>query len=164
MQGSVSDCVSPNVYLNRALDIIQQHSLKREMLDWEGLRSEALALASGAQTFQDTYPAIKFALSQLGDHHSFLRAADKATAASIAQRWGLGFRSANGVILRVYLTSPAYKAGIQPGDTIETIEGMPQASWEDQNHTCIDFFKGEQICLTLLREGEKQLTVELKSA
>lgn len=164
MSGSASDYVSPNVYLNNALDLIEQHSVRREMLDWEALRSKALTIVAEAHTLQDTYPAIRFVLSQLGDRHSFLLGADKARAVSIAQRCGLGFRSVDGVIVRVYPTSPAFDAGIQPGDKIETIEGMRPTNWEDQNHTRIDFFKGERICLSLNREGDKQLTVALHSA
>jgi hypothetical protein len=73
MYGSAVDDDSPRVDLNRAIDILQQHSIKRETINWDVLRSQALALAKEAQTLQETYPAIKLAIKQLGDNHSFLK-------------------------------------------------------------------------------------------
>jgi hypothetical protein len=58
-------------YLDEALDIIQEHSLNREQIDWERLRGRARSRAMGAGTPEDTYLAIQFALKDLGDHHSF---------------------------------------------------------------------------------------------
>lgn len=91
------------------------------MLDWEVLRSKALAKA---QIFQGTYPAIRFALSQLGDRHSFLRRAN-TVAANKVLRQGLGFRSVEGMIVLAYPTSSVIDGSIQPGEKIETIEGVP---------------------------------------
>ena len=58
-------------YLNDALDIMQEHSLNREQINWERLRGRARSRAMGASTPEDTYLAIQFALKDLGDHHSF---------------------------------------------------------------------------------------------
>jgi C-terminal processing protease CtpA/Prc len=59
-------------YLDEALDIMQEHSLNREQIDWERLRGRARSRALGASTPEDTCIAIQFALKDLGDHHSFL--------------------------------------------------------------------------------------------
>jgi C-terminal processing protease CtpA/Prc len=59
-----------SAYLEDALDIMQNNSLYRETIDWEALRKSAFEVAQHAQTPADTYGAISFALSQLGDHHS----------------------------------------------------------------------------------------------
>lgn len=56
--------------LDEALDIMQEHSLNREQINWERLRDRARGRALGASTPEDTYIAIQFALKDLGDHHS----------------------------------------------------------------------------------------------
>jgi len=60
-------------YVDNALDIMQEWSLRRDSLDWEAIRAEAHALAREAVTTEETYPAIRRALRALGDNHSFLR-------------------------------------------------------------------------------------------
>ena len=62
----------PTAYLNRALDEMQLHALRREAVDWPRIRKEALARAAHAESTVDTYDAIRFALASLGDHHSSL--------------------------------------------------------------------------------------------
>ncbi len=57
-------------YLDEALNIMQEHSLNREQIDWERLRGRARSRAMGASAPEDTYIAIQFALKDLGDHHS----------------------------------------------------------------------------------------------
>jgi len=60
-------------YLEAALDVMQKHFLHRDKIDWLKLRRETLLQAAGAQVPVDTYPAIRFALAKLGDHHSYLQ-------------------------------------------------------------------------------------------
>ena len=57
------------VYLTAALDIMQQHSVNRKKINWTNLRQQTFAF--GAKTPADTYSAIRYALTALGDHHSF---------------------------------------------------------------------------------------------
>jgi C-terminal processing protease CtpA/Prc len=57
-------------YLNGALDIMQRASINKYQVDWPLLRAEAIDSAAGAQMPSETYPAIVFALGQLGDRHS----------------------------------------------------------------------------------------------
>jgi hypothetical protein len=66
--------VSPEAsgYLGKALDIMQKHSLRRDKVDWPALRAKTLARAGAAQTPAQTHDAIRFALEQLKDNHSFL--------------------------------------------------------------------------------------------
>jgi carboxyl-terminal processing protease len=63
----------PIAYLNLALDQIQGRVLRRSDVDWPRIRSEALTSAKHAQSPVDTYEAIRFALTSIGDHHSVLR-------------------------------------------------------------------------------------------
>src|SRR6266487_2423576 len=55
-------------YLTAVLGIMQQHSVNRKKINWTTLRQQAFALADGAKTPADTYPAIESALELLGDH------------------------------------------------------------------------------------------------
>jgi C-terminal processing protease CtpA/Prc len=62
--------VEASIYLAEALDIMQKKSLRRDSIDWEALRKSAFKIAEHAQTPADTYRAIRYALAELGDHHS----------------------------------------------------------------------------------------------
>ncbi|HKF36454.1 MAG TPA: S41 family peptidase [Ktedonobacteraceae bacterium] len=58
------------IYLTAALDIMQQHSVNRKKINWTMVRQQTFAFAFGAKTRADTYSAIRYALTALGDHHS----------------------------------------------------------------------------------------------
>src|ERR1700678_4717715 len=60
-------------FLDNAIDIMRQHALHGQGVDWEALRAEAFKRAGGAFNPIDTYPAIYWALVQLGDPGSHLR-------------------------------------------------------------------------------------------
>jgi hypothetical protein len=67
--------ISPaaKAYLDSALDVKQEHFLHKDKIDWAQLRRATLAQAAAAETTVDTYPAIRFALAKLDDHHSYLQ-------------------------------------------------------------------------------------------
>lgn len=67
---SPSDAVAE--YLSEALDVIEANSLVRDSVDWTVLRERTLELARGSVLVGDTHPAIRSALRDLGDNHSFL--------------------------------------------------------------------------------------------
>jgi carboxyl-terminal processing protease len=86
---------SATSYLNHVLDLMQQNALHKKEIDWPALRIETSWHAAGAQSTVDTYPGIFFALSQLKEHHSFLRLPDnlsdadkKRSSASLASILG----------------------------------------------------------------------------
>jgi carboxyl-terminal processing protease len=60
-------------FLDNAIDIMRQHALHGQGVDWESLRAEAFKRAGGAFNPIDTYPAIYWSLVQLGDPGSHLR-------------------------------------------------------------------------------------------
>ncbi|MDQ2717178.1 MAG: S41 family peptidase [Chloroflexota bacterium] len=62
---------SARAYLTAALDIMQRYSVNRKKINWTTLRQDAFYLAAGSQTPADTYQAIRYAVYELGDHHSF---------------------------------------------------------------------------------------------
>jgi len=76
----------PVTYLNRALDEMQVHALRRNAVAWPHLRVQAWALAAHATNTVGTYVAIRFALDSLGDHHSSLRLTPALEAQEAQQR------------------------------------------------------------------------------
>lgn len=59
-------------YLDRALTVMQKRSINRDSIDWPALRENTMRWARGAETTADAYPALRYAIDQLGDNHSFL--------------------------------------------------------------------------------------------
>jgi carboxyl-terminal processing protease len=68
-------------YLETALDVMQARALMSPSVAWDGLRREAMARSEGAATPADCYPAIEWALGQLGDHHSFFEPPERGSGA-----------------------------------------------------------------------------------
>jgi len=69
-----TDPITPaaQAYLDRALDILQAQHINRYRVDWPVLRANAHAAAAHAQTPADTYNAIRLAIGELGEKHTFL--------------------------------------------------------------------------------------------
>ncbi len=61
-------------YVGAALDFMQENFVYRDKIDWDKVRRNTLARS-------DRYDAIRFALTQLGDGHSFLNAPTSAASA-----------------------------------------------------------------------------------
>jgi carboxyl-terminal processing protease len=66
----IISCTTPQAYLNKAVDIIQTNSINKHSIDWVRFRKDVLEKAKDAKNIKETYPAIRFALSQLSDNHS----------------------------------------------------------------------------------------------
>lgn len=112
-------------YLQDALDYIRCHALRSRSVDWDEIRSEALARIQDAQTTADTYPTLRWVLSCLGDHHSFLASPHgvKNSLEGTITSSGLLAVYPEGVIVAIDPHSPAVLTGLQVRDTIETING-----------------------------------------
>ena len=120
----------PAAYLNSVLDHIQQHSIKRDAVDWAALRRDALELAATARTTAETYPAIELALKRLEDRHSFfVTAADmQLRREGVAVSLGISAVYPEGVVVGVFPGSAAAQAQVREGDVIEAIDDAPIAS------------------------------------
>jgi carboxyl-terminal processing protease len=81
-------------YLDAAIKIMQENFLHRDKINWEQLKHETFAQAAGAQTAVDTYPAIRYALAKLGDHHSYLQLTPALTQSESARKPALADPSA----------------------------------------------------------------------
>jgi carboxyl-terminal processing protease len=68
-------------YLDEAVGLIKKNAYYSDRVDWAKTTRTANTLASGSATTQETYSAITYVLSALGDHHSRLLSASTAKAA-----------------------------------------------------------------------------------
>jgi C-terminal processing protease CtpA/Prc len=58
------------IYLEEALNIMEENSIHKYNVDWDAIRSQALKQADGAATPAETYITIQYTLERLGDEHS----------------------------------------------------------------------------------------------
>jgi hypothetical protein len=63
---------SLQAYLAEAIDTIQKYALLRDSVNWPKTREQMFLMTAEANVYADCYPAIRYALGKLGDHHSFL--------------------------------------------------------------------------------------------
>jgi carboxyl-terminal processing protease len=61
-------------YLDDALALMREHSLHGSSVDWPVLRAAGLAHLGAARSAADAHLAVRFALRELGDRHSYLQA------------------------------------------------------------------------------------------
>ncbi len=59
-------------YVNEIVQIMKEHAITRDEVDWGNLESEVSAMAAKAYTIKETYAAVTKALELLGTSHSFL--------------------------------------------------------------------------------------------
>lgn len=137
-------------YLNDALNHIQAHSVRREYIDWPALRQDVTDMAAAAQTPAETYPAIRRALEMLGDHHSIFFDPTTVQLRKQARLQRIGFQAVypQGTIGVVYPGSPAEQAGLQVGDRLETMNGLPIATLTLEEFR--DLLKEPELTLTLI--------------
>jgi carboxyl-terminal processing protease len=130
-------------YLDDALAVMREHSLLRASVDWPALRDAARAHLGGARTAADAHLAVRFALRELGDRHSYLQApavvrALEASAVGNAltrqpPRPPSGSRLSAG---QVHLTVPGFAGGshAQQGEFARNMQNVIQDN--DIEGTC----------------------------
>ena len=72
--------VSPHAYVEEALNYMQDNALHKSSIDWQAVREQTLARAKDAKTTWDTYPAIAYAITQLGEKHTWFQLPDNLPA------------------------------------------------------------------------------------
>ncbi|GAB4044567.1 S41 family peptidase [Spirosoma jeollabukense] len=58
------------LYVQEVVNYMQSHSINRKNLNWTTFKQQVTSKAQGARSIADTYPAIKMALTLLGDNYS----------------------------------------------------------------------------------------------
>ena len=66
-------------FLEEVTGVMRVNSVRRLEINWTDFTAEVLAVAEGAQSISETYPAIRRALRLLGDNHSSFRTPEGAS-------------------------------------------------------------------------------------
>jgi C-terminal processing protease CtpA/Prc len=160
-QSPAAEPLSPDDYLDQALNWLEANSVTAAAVDWDTVRAEAMAMAGQPQTTADTYAAIEYAIDQLNDPEAFMTTPDR----SVWQSGGLGITAVypDNIIVDVKAGSPAAKAGIQVNDEVLAINGNPPAPQDNRPHE-VDFLYdalGQQTITLTLRRGAEQWEVKV---
>jgi carboxyl-terminal processing protease len=124
-------------YVEAALALMREHSLNRAEVDWPTLRAQALEHARGAVTAADAHLAVRFAVRELGDRHSYLQSAAATRTLSMTAvsnaRTGAPPTPPQGRRLAErlgYLRVPSFAGGtpVQQVDFAETLKNAIQAN------------------------------------
>lgn len=139
--GTTAMSPKARTYLDEAFSFVQKGYVDRDKVDWPTLRTAVFAQAQTAQTYADTYDAIHFLITTLGNHHTFFLDPDQDKQLKARQTYGFGLasgytQSAHALIVtEVYPGGPAAKAGIETGDAIVAIDGQPVTHFESLSGT-----------------------------
>lgn len=68
--------ILPRAYVEEALNYMQDNALNKHSINWKALREETFARSKDAKTTWDTYPAIAYAITQLGEKHTWFQLPD----------------------------------------------------------------------------------------
>jgi C-terminal processing protease CtpA/Prc len=120
----------PSLYLESTLNVIRTQAARRDAVDWPAVVAHANELAKDAKTAAGTYPAIRYALDQLGDGHSMISPPAPANAA-VPGVYGFQTLFPERVVAVVYPQSAAALAGVRAGDQIEMVNGAPPVASAD---------------------------------
>ena len=69
-QDPAATSTTAQTYVDKIVDQMEMYSVNRKTIDWTSFRQQVNARLQGSQTIADTYPAIRLALTLLGDNHS----------------------------------------------------------------------------------------------
>ena len=123
-------------YLDAALELMREHALRSAAVDWPALRAQALEHARGAAIPAATHSAVRFAVRELGDRHSYLqsagatRALARTAVGNARTRAPLAAPRSSSVGERLaYLEVPSFAGGTpeQQVEFAETVNNMIQA-------------------------------------
>ncbi|HWV36505.1 MAG TPA: S41 family peptidase [Thermomicrobiales bacterium] len=120
--------VTPDLYVQGALDWMQANSLFTTSIDWEGLRLWSSEQAKAVTEIPGAYPVMQNAIDVLrsvGDRHSQFISYSENEALATEPTPGFGFELSRDHVIAVFPESAAGKAGIQPGDQLVNVNGTP---------------------------------------
>jgi C-terminal processing protease CtpA/Prc len=144
-------------YLQEAFDYIQYTSILRDTADWATLRKAAMNIARDAQSTSDTYPAIDMVLASFNDAHCVLfRPGEQPAGEPVSRRLGIFVWYQDRTVTRIEAGSLGERAGVQVGDVVEQINGMPPGGMSASRFFS-QLYGGSNVVLTLSRPNEAEL-------
>lgn len=150
--------VTPAVFVSSVLEMVEARAYWAGGVDWGVARRAAL---SSIEVFQTVWEAqgqllgVVDALRAAGDNHSFLVLSD--SPAPFASDVGAGMLVGGRVVVAVFPDSPAARAGVLAGDTLEAADGQPFAPTEQALEP--GGLWGPSVELTLRRAGTAAVVV-----
>ncbi|MEM9529750.1 MAG: S41 family peptidase [Pseudomonadota bacterium] len=124
-------------YLDHAIEVMAKNSIKRQSIDWDLLISQAYSVAGGAQTPQDTYPAIRFAVQTLKDSHSSFMAPENPDHPRLSERAKHSFVKASRAGSIGYINLPSFQ---NRGDLAVATQFI------DSAHRAIEDVSNQGVC------------------
>ena len=76
--GQVDSLSAGAIYMQAMMAVMQEHSINRKTINWSSFRTQVLAAIPAGANVSATFPAIRLALTLLGDNHSFYTSASGA--------------------------------------------------------------------------------------
>ncbi len=130
-------------YVERALAIIEENSVSRDLIDWRAFRSAVLEQARGANTVAASHLAVRFAMSHLADGHSYFMAPRQMTAIAAEPvgnaRTGLRTVAARSELLAPsigYLSLPGFAGGTHTDQVEFAVALQAHIATLDASDTC----------------------------
>jgi hypothetical protein len=115
-----------NRYVTAALDVMQANSINRFTIKWPEFRAVTFQQASSAQTIPDTYPAIRAALTRLGDNHSLFFSPSTSIAVNPAPA-ARNIPMASRLDVRTGYVFIPYFSGTNPIGRVDSTQAMIRA-------------------------------------
>jgi C-terminal processing protease CtpA/Prc len=122
--------VDPEAYVLNVLEIVKARSYWSSNVDWELVERTAkknMELGPSMAMAQVVIAELLTALRTAGDNHSYLLRPDNLDQFAVAE--GYGFLLAADRVVTIYAEGPAAIAGLQIGDTIELMNGVPPVTF-----------------------------------
>jgi C-terminal processing protease CtpA/Prc len=130
-------------YVERALAIVEENSVNRELIDWRAFRNAVLEQARGTDTVAESHLAVRFAMSHLADGHSYFMAPRQMTAIADEPvgnaRTGRGLLAAHSELLTSsvgYLRLPGFAGGTHANQVVFAVELQDHIARLDAAGTC----------------------------
>ena len=172
VKASLSD--SPKAVVDEVWQIVNDEFVDKSFnqINWQRTREELLS--RNYTSDKEAYRAIRQALKQLGDpytrflppnEYEVLTSQTSGEVSGIGIRMGIEPHTNDLLIIEPLKGSPAFKAGLKPGDRIVKIDGKPTSLMTaDQASEAITGEEGTQISLQIARQGNKVFEINLTRA
>jgi carboxyl-terminal processing protease len=153
-------------YLTDTINLIQQHAFYTDRVDWPAVRAEARRRAGDATTTAETYEAIHWVLSKLGDRHSFLLTPEQASKLKAGGLGGFGMLALfpERVVVDVEPGGGAERAGVRVGDIVLAVDGRPPRGEEVLDLPAAEAGGGQARMRLELRRGAGTVQVTVETA
>ena len=165
---------SPKTVVDEAWQLVNREYVDGTFnkVDWQTKRQELLS--KNYTSREQAYIAIREALEQLADPYTRFMDPEQYQAltnqtsgelSGVGIRLGLNEKTKSLSVVEPIENSPAFKAGVKPGDGILAIDGKPTAGMTlEQASAMIRGEAGKAITLKLLREGKGTFQITLTRA